>query len=56
MRNSLTSFIFLQMLEAISAGVGLWQVGVTFEEPWIFRLRETPGGLREDRIWYNLLT
>lgn len=37
---------FPQMLEAISAGVGLWQVGVKFEEPWIFRLRETPGGLR----------
>ena len=35
-----------QMAEAIGAGAGLWQVGVTFEEPWIFRRRETPGGYR----------
>jgi len=35
-----------QMAEAIGAGVGLWQVGVNFEEPWIFRRRETPGGFR----------
>lgn len=35
-----------QMAEAIAAGVGLWQVGVTFEEPWEFRRRETPGGFR----------
>lgn len=34
------------MAEAIGAGVGLWQVGVNFEEPWIFRRRETPGGFR----------
>lgn len=33
-------------LEAITAGVGLWQPGVVFEEPWIFRLRNTPGGYR----------
>lgn len=37
---------FPQMAEAIAAGVGLWQVGVTFEEPWIFRKRETRGGYR----------
>jgi endonuclease YncB( thermonuclease family) len=35
-----------QMADAIAAGVGLWQVGVTFEEPWQFRRRETPGGFR----------
>lgn len=35
-----------QMAEAIAAGAGLWQVGASFEEPWIFRLRETPGGFR----------
>jgi endonuclease YncB( thermonuclease family) len=35
-----------QMADAISAGVGLWQVGVSFEEPWVFRRRETPGGYR----------
>lgn len=35
-----------QMAEAIGAGVGLWQVGVDFEEPWLFRRRETPGGYR----------
>lgn len=35
-----------QMAEAIGAGVGLWQPGVQFEEPWIFRRRETPGGYR----------
>lgn len=34
------------MVEAITAGVGLWQVGVSFEEPWEFRRRETPGGFR----------
>ncbi|MAM61778.1 MAG: succinoglycan biosynthesis protein [Maritimibacter sp.] len=34
------------MIDAITAGVGLWQVGVEFEEPWEFRRRETPGGLR----------
>ena len=37
---------FPQMAEAIAAGIGLWQVGVTFEEPWIFRKRETRGGYR----------
>lgn len=35
-----------QMVEAIGAGVGLWQPGVEFEEPWAFRRRETPGGYR----------
>ncbi len=35
-----------QMAEAIGAGVGLWQPGVEFEEPWVFRSRETPGGYR----------
>lgn len=35
-----------QMLDAITEGVGLWQVGVKFEEPWVFRRRETPGGYR----------
>lgn len=35
-----------QMADAITAGVGLWQVGVNFEEPWVFRRRESPGGYR----------
>lgn len=35
-----------QMAEAIAAGVGLWQIGAQFEEPWEFRRRETPGGFR----------
>ncbi len=34
------------MADAITAGVGLWQPGVNFEEPWVFRMRETPGGFR----------
>ncbi|MEQ1770525.1 MAG: thermonuclease family protein [Devosia sp.] len=34
------------MVEAITAAVGLWQPGVNFEEPWVFRRRETPGGFR----------
>lgn len=34
------------MADAITAAVGLWQVGVNFEEPWVFRRRETPGGYR----------
>lgn len=34
------------MGDAITAGVGLWQPGVQFEEPWVFRMRETPGGFR----------
>lgn len=34
------------MADAITAGVGLWQVGAVFEEPWVFRRRETPGGYR----------
>ncbi len=33
-------------LEAIIAGVGLWQPGVQFEEPWIWRLRNASGGFR----------
>ena len=36
----------LQMVEAITQSVGLWQAGVLFEEPWNFRRRENPGGLR----------
>jgi endonuclease YncB( thermonuclease family) len=35
-----------QMVEAIAAGIGLWQIGASFEEPWEFRRRETPGGFR----------
>ena len=35
-----------QMADAITAQVGLWQPGVVFEEPWVFRRRETPGGYR----------
>lgn len=34
------------MVEAITAAVGLWQPGASFEEPWVFRRRETPGGFR----------
>jgi len=34
------------MADAITAGVGVWQPGVVFEEPWKFRRRETPGGYR----------
>lgn len=34
------------MADAITAGVGVWQPGVNFEEPWVFRRRETPGGYR----------
>lgn len=34
------------MADAITAAVGVWQPGVTFEEPWVFRRRETPGGYR----------
>ena len=41
-----TSDYIGQMAEAIGAGAGLWQVGVNFEEPWLFRRRETPGGYR----------
>ena len=41
-----SDYYFPQMVYAITAGVGLWQVGVKFEEPWVFRRRETPGGLR----------
>ena len=33
-------------LEAIMAGVGLWQPGAVFEEPWIWRHGHTPGGYR----------
>lgn len=33
-------------LEAIAAGVGLWQPGVEFMEPWVFRKSYTPGGYR----------
>jgi endonuclease YncB( thermonuclease family) len=33
-------------LEAISAGVGLWQPGAQFQEPWVWRHAHTPGGYR----------
>ncbi len=33
-------------LEAIAAGVGLWQPGVIFMEPWEWRRGHTPGGFR----------
>lgn len=32
--------------EAIAEGVGLWQVGVEFMEPWLWRQSRTPGGFR----------
>lgn len=35
-----------QMMDAINAQVGLWQPGVQFEEPWVVRRRDTPGGYR----------
>lgn len=35
-----------QQLEAITAGVGLWQMGVVFQEPWVWRRGHTPGGYR----------
>ena len=35
-----------EMAEAIGAGVGLWQPGVEFEEPWVVRRRDNPGGFR----------
>lgn len=35
-----------QMAEAITAGAGLWQPGVTFEEPWVYRRRESRSDLR----------
>lgn len=35
-----------QMSEAISAGAGLWQPGATFEEPWVYRRRESRSDLR----------
>lgn len=41
-----TDAYMVEMADAITDGVGLWQVGVEFEEPWEFRRRETPGGFR----------
>lgn len=41
-----TDAYLAQMAEAIGAGAGLWQIGVEFEEPWVFRSRENPGGYR----------
>jgi endonuclease YncB( thermonuclease family) len=41
-----TDLYFVDMADAITAGVGLWQPGIIFEEPWVFRKRETPGGFR----------
>ena len=35
-----------QQLQAITAGVGLWQPGAVFEEPWVWRRGHTPGGFR----------
>lgn len=35
-----------QQLEAITEGVGLWQPGAKFEEPWVWRRGHTPGGYR----------
>jgi endonuclease YncB( thermonuclease family) len=35
-----------QQMEAITNGVGLWQPGVVFEEPWLWRRGHTPGGYR----------
>ncbi len=32
--------------QAITKGVGLWQPGVQFEEPWVWRHEHTPGGYR----------
>ena len=33
-------------LQAITDGVGLWQPGVVFVEPWEWRRSHTPGGFR----------
>lgn len=35
-----------QQLEAIGAGVGLWQPGAKFVEPWVWRRANSPGDLR----------
>ena len=35
-----------QQLEAITQGVGLWQPGAMFEEPWKWRRSHSPGGYR----------
>ena len=35
-----------QQLEAITAGVGLWQPGAQFDEPWVWRRSHSPGGYR----------
>ncbi len=35
-----------QQLEAIAAGVGLWQPGAKFVEPWVWRRANSPGGYR----------
>ena len=40
-----TDYVEAQM-DAITDAVGLWEVGVEFEEPWAFRLQNTPGGFR----------
>lgn len=44
--NKQTDVYDPEMAAAIAAGVGLWQPGVQFEEPWVFRHRNTPGGYR----------
>ncbi len=35
-----------QQLEAITEGLGLWQPGAVFQEPWLWRRAHTPGGFR----------
>ncbi len=35
-----------QQLKAITEGVGPWQPGAKFEEPWVWRRGHTPGGYR----------
>ena len=35
-----------QQIEAITNAVGLWQPGAVFEEPWVWRRANTPGGFR----------
>ena len=35
-----------QMLEAITAGAGLWQPDAVFIEPWVWRRTNSPGGYR----------
>jgi endonuclease YncB( thermonuclease family) len=41
-----TSDYEAQQLEAITEGVGLWQPGAKFVEPWVWRRSHSPGGHR----------